>query len=132
MDSYYREQEANRSKGLLTFSGPYCFPDPHPPILRKIVLLAGFTFILLLIFRNYFWAIPAALLTFAMYPYWYWDTQVTLSMAEFYEVQGIDLYFIRAGWLDLAGGFLTSVLAVSLLILASRSIKSLLFPPKLP
>jgi hypothetical protein len=131
-NAYFREQEENGKRGLPSFAGPYCFPDPHPLLLRKVLLLTFITFLMILVFRNPIWAAPAALANFAIYPYWYWNTQKTLEMAELYVPKGFDVYFLNAGYLDLTAAILTSLITLMLLTLIPASLVKWLTPRKLP
>lgn len=116
---YYREMEEDREKGLPIFAGPYCYPDRHPTFLLLIVLFASANLFLLVVVRNSVWAIPTALLSFSVYPYWYMDTQASLAIASSFEAKGLNRYFVNAGFHDLASAVFTSVLTLALLVSAA-------------
>jgi hypothetical protein len=131
-DAYFREQAQDRANGLPNFTGPYCFPDPHPRILRSIVLLTFSVFALLFFCRNSLMALPAAILSFSAYPFWYRDTKSNLGMAELYEAKGIDNYLLNAGTLDVVSGILTTFLTASLIWFAVVSFKRFIAIRKMP
>ncbi len=109
-EAYFREMEESRAQGLPTFSGPYCHPDPHPRILTKIVLMTTITFFFLLFLKNPFWSIPTALMAFALFPYWYMQTQRDLAFAGSYQPVLFDQYFLNASIFDLLGGVASLIL----------------------
>lgn len=111
---------ANESDEIITFAGSYCFPDPHVPRLQKIALLSALTFILLYFARDPLWTLPSSILTFAMYPYWYWVTQRDIAEAESFHLEGFDRYFLHAGVSDCLGALFTTILTASLIILAIK------------
>lgn len=127
-DEFYRKQK----EGGISFAGPYCFPDPHPPVLQKIGFLAGLVFLLFLAFRNPLWGTPAVLLSFANYPLWYFSTQRDLRLAESFHATGIDLYLINASALDLFAAFFTSLLAFTILTLNASALALFIKHRRLP
>lgn len=129
---YFRQQAENRAKGGIYFSGPYCYPDRHPPVLTKIVLASALVVLLIVAFRNPLWATPAAILSFANYPLWYLRTQRDLELAESFQAVGLDLYFLNASVLDLFGALFTSFLAFTLLVLNVTALVLFIRRRKLP
>lgn len=100
--AYYQEQEETKANGGITFSGPYCYPDRHPGFLFGITVLIGGATFCLFWFKSPLWSMPASLLAFLMYPYWYWWTWRAISMVESVDsIKGLDLYLYKANGFDL-------------------------------
>lgn len=131
-NAYFQEQEESRARGLPSFSGPYCYPDSHPQLLLKIIFFAGLTLLLLLVLKKPAVSIPSAIFTFGLFPYWFFDTQRTLSMASTYEAGGIDRYLLNASVIDIVTCILATLLTVGLLVQAIVSFKIYITQRHLP
>jgi hypothetical protein len=129
---YFRQQEGNRAKGGISFSGPYCYPDRHPPVLTKIVLTSALVLFLIVAFRNPLWATPAAILSFANYPLWYLRIQRELELSELFQASGLDVYFLNASVLDFFAALFTSLLTFILLVLNVTALVLFIRRRKLP
>lgn len=111
--AYYQEQEERRAKDGMIFSGPYCYPDPHPKRLLLLAFLTGVTALAIAYGKGNI--LPATLLIVITYMHgrWYRDTQETLAMAELYVPRNYDSFFLNASILDLAAIGLTAVAAIA-------------------
>lgn len=128
--AYFQEQDEKRALGEPTFSGPYCYPNPHPQILTKIVLATLLTFCLLLFSRNPAWAFPSAIFSFGMFPYWYLQTQRDLELASLYEPVWFDRYLLDASVLDICAGIASLGVVILLLISAVNSMRLVFTAPE--
>ncbi len=111
--AYYQEQEERRAKGGMIFSGPYCYPDPHPRRLLLLAFLTGVTALAIAYGKGNI--LPASLLLITTYLHglWYRYTQETLAMTELYVPKNYDSFFLNASILDLAAIGLTTVAAMA-------------------
>lgn len=111
--AYYREQETRRAEGKITFSGPYCYPDPHPGFLLKMTFLIGVTTLIIAFGKGNRFPTALLLLTTWIYGGWYSETQKTLAMSEYYMPDGFEAYFLNASFHD--------VVAVGLVVFAATA-----------
>lgn len=112
-EAYYAEQADDESQGKITFSGPYCFPDRHPDLLLAVIGLSGLSFGASIFLRHPAWIALFAAGAFAVFPYWYFETQRTIAMAESAEVAGLDSFLYRAGTVDIFVLILLSIVFIS-------------------
>lgn len=97
------EQAENKANYGFSLAGAYCFPDRHPSFLFWISALIAIGGGLLTLRKNVFWSFLAFLSATAFFPFWYWSTQLSLSMAENIEaVVGVDRFLYRANIFDLS------------------------------
>jgi hypothetical protein len=130
---YYSEQEENKAQNKPIFSGPYCFPDKHPQLLRSIVLLAGVTFFSLCFAKRYLLSSLITTASLSVFVYWFIDTRKLLSDNESPVVKGLDRIFYRAGDIDLIVFLLVSILLFwQISILLRMLIKTLQRKTELP
>ncbi len=112
LEAYYAEQADGESQNKITFSGPYCFPDRHPDLLLAIIGLSGLSFGAGVFLRHPAWPVLLAAGAFAVFPYWYFETQGTIAMATTAEVAGLDRFLYRAGTVDMFVLILLSIVFI--------------------
>jgi hypothetical protein len=123
-NKYFAEQQELERSGGIRFAGPYCHPDPHPPLLFKILLVVA------LICGSIAWTpsnmIPAGLSLYltAQYGSWYSRTQQLLEYSERNLFWGIESYLYLATVHDIAVMTLVSSFA---LYFSAKSIRSGIF-----
>lgn len=111
--AYYQEQEERSAKGGMIFSGPYCYPDPHPRRLQLLAFLTGVSALAIAYGKGNILPATLLLVTSYMHGLWYRYTQETLAMAELYVPKNYDSFFLNASILDLAAIGLTTVAAMA-------------------
>ena len=121
-EAYFQEQEEKLAAGEVVFSGPYCYPDPHSPLLTKIVLNTAITFVLLFFLKNPAWSFPTALFSVSIYSYWYLQTQRDLSLNSLYQPVWFDSYLLNASVLDLLSGLASLSLVIVFIIWLCHSL----------
>jgi hypothetical protein len=102
IEAYKIEQAESKANGEMSFSGAYCYPGRHPSFLFFISALIAVGGGLLLLCKNAVWSFLGFLSAFASFPFWYWSTELSLSMAENIEsVVGVDRFLYKASVFDL-------------------------------
>jgi hypothetical protein len=119
--AYYAEQELIRQNGGITFSGPYCYPDPHPPRLLGFAFLIGITALVIRYGKGNVAPATLAMFTTWLFGKWYYWTQLAISYAESAQVEGLDRYFYDASLYDIAVLILMSFVALNFTANSLRS-----------
>ncbi len=109
-EAYYRIQDEKKAKNEPVFSGPYCFPDRHPQLLRSIVLFVGATFFSLCFAKRYLLSFLFTIASLTSFIYWFVDTRKELVYDELGVIKGVNRIFYKAGDFDLTVFFLVSIL----------------------
>ncbi|MGI9056144.1 MAG: hypothetical protein ACR2F2_10135 [Pyrinomonadaceae bacterium] len=132
-DAYFQQQVENREKGLISFSGPYCFPDKHPQFLLLNVFLIGLLLTILCFTRIYFFSFSLLIILIGRFAYWYFDSQQLFKFNETAKVNGLDNFFYKANYFDVATFTILIVLCLWQLSILSRMLfKKLLKKDLLP
>ncbi len=126
-DAFFQQQAENREKGLISFAGPYCFPDKHPQFFGLNILFIGFLLAGLYFTKNYFFSFPISLFLIGRFVYWYFDTQQSIKFNETASVQGLDSFFYKANYFDVAILIILTILCLWQFSIISRILIKKLF-----
>ena len=121
-NEYFREQELAQTKGEPVFAGPYCTPDRHPTVLLLIVALTGIAAACAGLLKKAGWSMLLNLAAFAVFGYWYMDTQRAIVGNETAVLSGLDRYLWQANFFDIVTlVMLAVILAIHLAIFAGKT-----------